>query len=314
MKTLACEIETAARSDLTVLITGESGTGKELVARAIHQRSPRATMPFVSFNCGALTETLLESELFGYERGAFTGANQSRPGLFAAAHTGTIFLDEIGEMSTACQVKLLRVLQENTIRPIGAHTECSVDVRVIAATNRTLAREIALRRFREDLYYRIAVLTIHTPPLRERPSDIRVLTQHFLRQTEKRTRSTSPRKIEEHAITALLSYAWPGNVRQLRHVIERVVATTRDGELISAKIVNQALPANGLSAASQLQIVFRETESLDEFLDRVTVELYDQLCRETGGHAQAARHLRTSRTSLYDRIERARQRVQGSLF
>src|SRR5881392_1200229 len=182
MKTLDCQIATAAKSDLTVLITGESGTGKELVARAIHKSSDRADSPFVTFNCGAITENLLESELFGYERGAFTGANQTRKGLFEAAHRGTIFLDEIGEMSTACQVKLLRVLQENAVRPVGAHREIPIDVRVLAATNRHLPQEIALGRFRQDLLYRIAVLTIATPPLRERASDIPLLVEHFLHE------------------------------------------------------------------------------------------------------------------------------------
>src|SRR5580765_1997178 len=154
MKTLDCQIATAARSDLTVLITGESGTGKELVARAIHNSSARSESPFISFNCGALTESLLESELFGYERGAFTGANQSRKGLFEAADGGTIFLDEIGEMSTSCQVKLLRVLQESAVRPVGAHRELPIDVRVITATNRNLPHEIKLGNFRQDLFYR----------------------------------------------------------------------------------------------------------------------------------------------------------------
>ena len=308
MSALACQIETVARSSLTVLISGESGTGKELVARAIHEHSSRASMPFICFNCGALNESLLESELFGYERGAFTGANQSRKGLFEAAHQGTIFLDEIGEMSTACQVKLLRVLQESAIRPIGAQSEFAVDVRIIAATNRDLVREVAAGRFREDLYYRIAVLTVNTPPLRERPSDIPVLVQYFVGKAEEGIGSTA-RRIERDAISALSRYAWPGNVRQLRHVVERLVANTSSGELITAQAVHRTFPANRLSAASQLHVVFRETESLDDLLDRITLELYEQLCREAGGHAQAARRLRTPRTSLYDRIERARQRV-----
>jgi len=172
MQLLARQIETAASCDLTAVVTGESGTGKELVARALHRQSARAGMPFISVHCGAITETLMESELFGYERGAFTGANQRRKGLFEAAHHGTIFLDEIGEMSTASQVKLLRVLQEGAVRPVGAHAEIQIDVRVIAATNRNLAREVAAGRFREDLFYRIAVLAINTPPLRDCKSDI----------------------------------------------------------------------------------------------------------------------------------------------
>src|ERR1051325_5481622 len=172
MQLLAREIETAAACDLTALITGESGTGKELVAFALHRLSARAMMPFISINCGAITETLLEAELFGHERGAFTGAYQRRKGFFEAADKGSLFLDEITEMSLTAQVKLLRVLQEGTIRPVGAHREIPVDVRVIVATNRSLAREVSAGRFREDLFYRIAILTIHAPPLRDRLSDV----------------------------------------------------------------------------------------------------------------------------------------------
>lgn len=215
------QIRMAARCDLTVLISGESGTGKELVARAIHLQSSRAKKPFVSLNCGTLTETLLESELFGYERGAFTGAHHNKKGLFEAAHTGTIFLDEIGEMSPSSQVKLLRVLQESAFRPVGGHLEISVDVRVIAATNRELAAETATGRFRADLFYRIAVLTINTPALRSRPSDIPILIQYFLDQAQKTLTRSQKHKIEDHAISMLSSYGWPGNVRQLRHVVER---------------------------------------------------------------------------------------------
>src|SRR5689334_20318025 len=218
MKALNRQIRTAADCDLTVLICGESGTGKELVARGVHQQSSRAKKPFVSLNCGTLTETLLESELFGYERGAFTGALQKKKGLFEAAHAGTIFLDEIAEISTTCQVKLLRVLQENAIRPVGGNAETSVDVRVIAATNRDLAQEMESGRFRQDLYYRIAVLTISTPPLREHPSDIPLLIDDFLYHAQKRLDRSGKHVVEHEAIAALASYAWPGNVRQLRHV------------------------------------------------------------------------------------------------
>ena len=316
MKALTCQIETAARSDLTVLVTGESGTGKELVARAIHEYGARATKPFISVNCGAITESLLESELFGHERGAFTGANQSRRGLFAAAHTGTIFLDEIGEMSTACQVKLLRVLQENTIRPVGANDEISLDVRVIAATNRNLVRETAISRFREDLFYRLAVLTINTPPLREHPSDIPVLLQHFLRAAEQRMQCARPREIEPEAFTALTNYAWPGNVRQLRHAAERLAAMTLDGEVITMETLQLSLPHSIFSlsrlceSASQIPVVYREHDSLDDFLDRTMLGLYEHLRTQTGSHSKTARILRTDRTSLYQRLERARRRVQ----
>jgi transcriptional regulator with PAS, ATPase and Fis domain len=316
IKALACQLETAARSDLTVLISGESGTGKELVARAIHQLSPRRAMPFVSLNCGALTETLLESELFGYERGAFTGASQSRRGLFATADNGTIFLDEIGEMSIACQVKLLRVLQENTIRPVGSNTEISLDVRVIAATNRDLLAETIAKRFREDLFYRLAVLTIKTPALREHPTDIPALLEHFLRAAEQKMKCSTPRELEPDALEALTNFAWPGNVRQLRHAAERVAATTADGELITLEILQRALPHTALSvnylchSAAQIPVVFREEDSLDDFLDRTMLGLYEYLRSQTGSHSKTARMLRTDRTSLYQRLERARRRMQ----
>jgi len=310
MKALGRQIHTAARCDLTVLISGESGTGKELVARAIHLQSSRVRKPFVSLNCGTLTETLLESELFGYERGAFTGAHQKKKGLFEAAHTGTIFLDEIAEMSIGCQVKLLRVLQESAFRPVGGHLETSVDVRVIAATNRDLTQEMAAGRFRDDLYYRIAVLTISSPPLRKRPSDIPILIEHFLRDTQKKLTRSRRDKIEPDAITALAAYTWPGNVRQLRHVIERLVATAAEGETITADEIYKALPAATLTGAtSQVPIIFHDTDSLDDFLDRTMLGLYDQLLAKTGSHSQAARLLRTDRVSLYQRIERARQRI-----
>ena len=180
MQALYQMIETVAQVQSTVLVTGESGTGKELVARAIHDLGPRAEKPFVSINCGAFTETLLESELFGYVKGSFTGANTNRKGLFEAANTGTVFLDEIGEMSPAMQVKLLRVLQERKLRPVGATEETVVDTRVIAATNRDLARMVKDGTFREDLYYRISVIPIELPPLRERTEDIPELAKHFV--------------------------------------------------------------------------------------------------------------------------------------
>ena len=310
IKALARQIETTARCDLTVLITGESGTGKELVARAIHQQSGRAALPFISINCGALSEGLLESELFGYERGAFTGANQKQKGLFQAAHMGTIFLDEIGEVSPACQVKLLRVLQEGAVRPIGGHNEIPVDVRVIAATNRNLTQEIGAGRFREDLFYRIAVLTIDTPPLRKRSSDIPILIEHFLRIAEQKMRSPFRHKIENEGLITLSAYSWPGNVRQLRNVIERLVAITFESELITGEATLRALPASLLSEmATQLPIIFRENDSLDDFLDRMLLRAYEQLRKQTGSHSKAARLLRIDRVSLYQRIERARRRI-----
>lgn len=309
MKALKRHIQTAADCNLTVLICGESGTGKELVARAIHSQSSRARKPFVSLNCGTLTETLLESELFGYEPGAFTGAVKKKKGLFEAAHTGTIFLDEIAELSASCQVKLLRVLQESTVRPVGGSTETSVDVRVIAATNRNLAHDMKSGRFREDLYYRIAVLTITTPPLREHPSDIPLLVTHYLQHAQRSLDRSGEHLIEPDAITALASYDWPGNVRQLRHVLERLVATLPDGVTITVKDIYRALPAATFSSAISELPIFDEKDSLDAFLDRTLLNLYHNLVAKTGSHSQAAKLLNIDRVALYQRIKRVRQRL-----
>jgi transcriptional regulator with PAS, ATPase and Fis domain len=309
MKALNHQIRTAAGCDLTVLICGESGTGKELVARAIHSQSSRAQKPFVSLNCGTLTEALLESELFGYEPGAFTGAFKKKQGLFEAAHTGTIFLDEIGEIPTSCQVKLLRVLQERAVRPVGGNVETSVDVRVIAATNRHLAQEMESGRFREDLYYRIAVLTITTPPLRERPSDIPRLVEHFLHHAQTTLAHSGQHTIEPDAIAALASYTWPGNVRQLRHVVERLVVALEDGVTITAKDIYTALPAATFSGAISEVPVFGENDSIESFLDRTLLDLYNHLIAKTGSHSEAAKLLNVDRVALYQRIKRARRRL-----
>ncbi|MBV9144793.1 MAG: sigma-54-dependent Fis family transcriptional regulator, partial [Acidobacteria bacterium] len=216
-------IRTVASTGSTILIHGESGTGKELVARAVHSCSQRGGEPFVSVNCGAFPETLLESELFGYVKGAFTGANQNKRGLFEVANAGTIFLDEIGEMSVAMQVKLLRVLQERTIRPVGGTSEIAVDVRVIAATNRDLHEMVEAKTFREDLYYRISVIPIEVPPLRNRQEDIPLLANHFLKRYAPAAGKNIVR-ITDDSIQSLLAYDWPGNVRQLENTIERGVA------------------------------------------------------------------------------------------
>lgn len=216
-------IQTIAPQASRVMITGESGTGKELVARAIHENSARARAPFITINCGAFPETLLESELFGYVKGAFTGANENRAGLFQAADGGTLFMDEIGNMSPAMQVKLYRVLQEGKVRPIGSTEEIDVDVRVIAATNKDLEKEIAEERFREDLYYRLSVIPVHLPALRERREDIPLLARHFL----ERFRNTTGKNldgIEPKAMERLEAYDWPGNVRELENTMERAVA------------------------------------------------------------------------------------------
>src|SRR5215472_13656112 len=223
-------VRTIATTGSTVLIYGESGTGKELVARAVHSCSPRASEPFVSINCGAFPETLLESELFGYVKGAFTGANQNKRGLFEVAHGGTIFLDEIGEMTMPMQVKLLRVLQERCVRPVGGTDEIPMDVRVIAATNRDLERQVAENTFREDLYYRLSVIPIRVPSLRERKEDIPLLANHFLKKYAPAA-GKSIHRVEPASLETLSGYDWPGNIRQLENTIERAVALELGNEL-----------------------------------------------------------------------------------
>ena len=256
-------IETVAQVQSTVLITCESGTGKELVARAIHDLSPRAQKPFVSVNCGAFTETLLESELFGYIKGSFTGATANRKGLFQAAEQGTIFLDEIGETSPAMQVKLLRVLQERKVRPVGAHEEAQVNTRVIAATNRDLAALVKEGTFREDLFYRISVIPIELPALRDRGVDIAELAEHFVQKYCAQTGRALT--ISEGAMRLLEAYSWPGNVRELEHTIERAVALEKTDtvhpERLPPQITNYsearisselALPPDGLHLTAHL--------------------------------------------------------------
>lgn len=223
-------IRTVATTNSTILVQGESGTGKELVARAVHACSPRAAEPFVSINCGAFPETLLESELFGYVKGAFTGANQNRQGLFEAANGGTIFLDEISEMSLAMQVKLLRVLQERSIRMVGGTNEIAIDVRVLAATNKDLDAAVSGGTFREDLYYRISVIPLKVPPLRDRREDISLLAHHFLKKYAPAA-GKGILRISSYSLRDLAGYEWPGNVRQLENTIERAVALETGNEL-----------------------------------------------------------------------------------
>jgi DNA-binding NtrC family response regulator len=224
-----------APTTATVLIVGESGTGKELVARAIHAKSPRAGKPFVAINCGALPESILESELFGHERGSFTGANATKYGLFEEAKGGTLFLDEIGEISPKMQVQLLRVLQEGEIRRVGAAETIKVDARVVAATNRDLKTEVASGRFREDLLFRLQVVTVHVPPLRERRGDIPLLIRHFVARHAERLGRPSPR-IAPEVLEMLGAYAFPGNVRELLHILERAILLAREGVITGSDL------------------------------------------------------------------------------
>ncbi|HEY0408087.1 MAG TPA: sigma-54 dependent transcriptional regulator [Pyrinomonadaceae bacterium] len=289
-------IETVAGVQSTVLVTGESGTGKELVARAIHDLSPRAEKPFVSINCGAFTETLLESELFGYVKGAFTGAHANRKGLFEAAHKGTIFLDEIGEMSSAMQVKLLRVLQERKVRPVGAHQEIETDTRVIAATNRDLAQMVKDGAFREDLFYRVSVIPIELPPLRERSEDVSQLTEHFIGKFCAQT--GRPLTISPKALSLLESYSWPGNVRELEHTIERAVALERTDSIQPERLPEQITNYNPARIASAFDLP-DEGLNIAAHLEHLEKTYVLEALRRTGGNqTRAAELLRLSVRSL----------------
>jgi DNA-binding NtrC family response regulator len=236
-------IEQAAPTQASVLISGESGTGKELIAQTIHELSPRASFPFVAINCAAIPETLLESEIFGHEKGAFTGAHDRRTGVFELAHRGTLFLDEIAEMMPATQVKLLRVLQERTFRRLGGRQEQSVDVRVIAATNQNPTQAVRDGKLREDLYYRLNVFAIEIPPLRGRKEDIPLLVQTFLTEFN-RVNNKAVRAVDHEAMYILEHYPWPGNIRELRNVIERATILA-DGEFVEAKHLPPTLVAKG---------------------------------------------------------------------
>ncbi|GAB1411085.1 sigma 54-interacting transcriptional regulator [Desulfovibrionales bacterium] len=242
-------IQAVAPSEASVLILGESGTGKELVAKAIHQGSLRAAKPLVTVNCAALQENLLESELFGHEKGAFTGALRQRDGLFVHANGGTLFLDEIGEMAVALQAKLLRALQEGEIQRIGSDRIIRVDVRILAATNRDMQAEIHAGRFREDLYYRLNVIALHVPALRERAEDIPVLAQHFLTRFAERNKKAI-RGFTPRAMNAMLRYAWPGNVRELENIVERAVILTPD-TYIAERDLPAAITATPLSVSHE---------------------------------------------------------------
>ncbi|HYG63133.1 MAG TPA: sigma-54 dependent transcriptional regulator [Thermoanaerobaculia bacterium] len=292
MQAIFSMVERVARTASTVLVHGESGTGKELIARAIHFASPRAGRRFLSINCGALPENLLESELFGHERGAFTGAVRDKKGLFQEADRGTLFLDEIGEMTPTMQVKLLRALQEKVVRKVGGTEEESVDVRIIAATNQDLESRISTGDFREDLYYRINVLPIHLPPLRQRREDIPLLVEFFL-QKYCRQMELPPRRISVEAMEMLESYDWPGNVRELENVIERTLALST-----SETITTRDLPVHLLThrkASSDMIHLPAEGMDLEAYLEGIRAQLMAEALERTGGvQTQAAELLNMS--------------------
>jgi two-component system response regulator HydG len=296
MQELLEMISYVAATEATVLITGESGTGKELVAAELHKNSDRHDGPFVKVNCAALAETLLESELFGHEKGAFTGADRRREGKFVQADGGTLFLDEIGETTQAMQVKLLRVLQEHELQRVGGEETIKVDVRILAATNRDLAAEVKAGNFREDLYYRLNVVTLFVPPLRERKGDIPLLVAHFVRKFAEKNRRTVE-AVTPRCMELLVQYGWPGNVRELENAIERGVILMR-GDQLSEKSLplpiqkqEEKEPENNAGPVSSLQ----EAERL----------LILQTLEETGGNkSEAARRLGITRKTLQNKLQR----------
>jgi DNA-binding NtrC family response regulator len=289
-------VRRAARSPSTVLISGESGTGKELVARAVHYHSDRVGRPFVAANCKAFAGGVLESELFGHEKGAFTGAHRSKPGLFERAHGGTLFLDEIGEVDADFQAKLLRVLQERRIQPVGATEERAVDVRLVAATNRDLRAEVAAGSFREDLYFRLAVIPIHIPPLRERAEDVLPLARHFLSKWS----AELGREIDgwtDDVEAYLTRHPWPGNVRELENAIERGVVLARGERIGLDDLLVDAEPAGGDDGAPEGASA---TGGLQHFLDQAASERIRSVLERVGGvKVEAARQLGVDRSTLY---------------
>ncbi|HBC7457840.1 TPA: two-component system response regulator GlrR [Proteus mirabilis] len=281
-----------AQSDVSVLINGQSGTGKEVLAQAIHRASPRAKKPFIAINCGALPEQLLESELFGHAKGAFTGAVSSREGLFQAAEGGTLFLDEIGDMPMALQVKLLRVLQERKVRPLGSNRDIDIDVRILSATHRDLPKAMERNEFREDLYYRLNVVNLRIPTLSERAEDIPVLANHLLRESAKRHKPFV-RSFSTDAMKCLMTASWPGNVRQLVNVIEQCVALT------TAPVISEALVTQALQGENTALPTFAEARGHFEM-----TYLRKLLQMTKGNVTQAARMAGRNRTEFYKLLSR----------
>jgi DNA-binding NtrC family response regulator len=295
-------IAKVADTDSTILIQGESGTGKELVARALHFNSNRQHQPFVAINCSALPENLLESELFGHKKGAFTGASQDKIGLFEEAEMGTIFLDEINSMALSLQTKLLRVLQERQLRRVGDTKTVPINVRVLAATNEALGDKIKSGQFREDLYYRLCVIPIEMPALRERTDDIPLLVQHFLQKNATQT-GTEPKKIDPKAIEALQGYRWPGNVRELENAIERACALCDEGVIKPQDLPPQVLrgsPAPGVDGPATLPV----GRSLDDFVREQERAFIEETIKHNGGNREkAAKMLGISMATLYRKLE-----------
>lgn len=296
-------IEKVADSDSTVLVLGESGTGKELVARTIHYNSPRSDKPLIPINCGAIPESLLESELFGHEKGAFTGAYSARAGRFEMANGGTIFLDEIGDMSPALQVKILRVLQERQFERVGGTKTVKVDVRVITATNQDLEKAVAEKKFREDLYYRINVIPITMPPLRERIGDIQLLVNHFLEIFSK-TKGKNIEGITDEAMAFLLNYQWPGNVRELENLMERLVILKREGVINVSDLPEKFVPSGDKAVLNSIKIP-EQGINLEALVNDFENKLILQAIEKAGGvKSRAAQLLQINRTTLVEKMKK----------
>lgn len=301
IRALLDRIEKVAPTDARVLITGENGTGKELVARAVHRLSARADRPFVEVNCAAIPAELIESELFGHVKGSFTGAYADRSGKFEQANGGTLFLDEIGDMSSAAQAKVLRALQEGVITRVGGEHPIRVDVRVIAATNKDLEREIELGRFREDLYFRLNVVPIHVPPLRERREDIPMLVRHFIERAVNELR-LPPRQFDDSAIDRLVSMDWPGNVRELRNTVERLLILARSDE-VTASDVDRLV--GGTQSQGSLPSDLLAAETFAEFKERAErYYILTKLREHDWNVSETARAIDMPRSNLYKKIER----------
>ena len=295
-------MEKVAETDATLLITGETGTGKDLVARAVHYAGARKNRRFVAQNCAALPDTLLESELFGHKRGAFTGAYADKQGLFEVADGGTIFLDEIAETQPGMQVRLLRVAQDGEIRPIGSSETRNVDVRIIAATNRDLRKDVEEGRFREDLFYRLRVVELHLPPLRERRSDIPLLAHHFL-DFSNRKMGRKLKGFTNAAMDCLVAYGWSGNARELENEIERTVALAGDTEMISAEMLSESVRETPPDSDPQLDAMARD-RSLNDAVDALKRRMILDAIRETGSKTRAAEKLGIPRQSLQKMMKR----------
>ena len=309
MQKLLQLLETVAATNSTILVTGETGTGKEVIARAIHHNSGRRMHRFIALNCSAIPETLLEAEIFGHVRGAFTGAVGNRQGRLEQAHKGTLFLDEVGTMSTALQMKLLRVLQEREFERVGDSHSTKVDVRVIAATNSDLVKMVAQGEFREDLYYRLNVIPVHVPPLRERKEDIPLLVQHFVEKLTRDgfvpARGAKPPTVSQDAMRRLMAYHWPGNVRQLENAIERAIAFTAGRGQIDVDDLSTEIQQAQVPVVSSSVTLPDEGIDLDAFVAEIERELIERSLERTGGNkGAAARLLNLKRTTLVEKLKR----------